>query len=58
MTTQLIERLAVEVDGDPHGSDNTVIMIHGLGATSNTFTPQQSVFSGRFRTIRPDLPES
>lgn len=54
MTTQTIERLAVEVDG----SGPAVVMVHGLGGTSNTFTPQMSVFGGRYRVIRPDLPGS
>ena len=43
--------MAVEIDGlgDP------VICVHGLGGTSNTFTPQLSVLAGR-RVIRLDLP--
>lgn len=51
MSTQTIERMAVEVEG----SGDAVIMIHGLGGTSNTFTPQMSVYAGRFRVVRPDL---
>jgi len=54
MTTQLVERMAVEIDG----SGDAVVMIHGLGGTSNTFTPQMSVYGGRFRVVRPDLPGS
>lgn len=53
MGTHVIERMAVEVDG----SGDAVIMLHGLGGTSNTFTPQMEVV-GRMRTIRPDLPGS
>ena len=53
MSTQIIERLAVEVEG----SGPPVVMIHGLGGTSNTFTPQLSVLN-RQRVIRPDLPGS
>jgi 3-oxoadipate enol-lactonase len=54
MSTQLVERMAVEIDG----SGDAVVMIHGLGGTSNTFTPQMGVFGGRFRVVRPDLPGS
>ncbi|MCC5811525.1 MAG: alpha/beta fold hydrolase [Ectothiorhodospiraceae bacterium] len=54
MTTQVIERMAVEVDGD----GAAVIMLHGLGGTSNTFTPQMPVLRSGYRVIRPDLPGS
>jgi pimeloyl-ACP methyl ester carboxylesterase len=54
MSTQIIERMAVEVDG----SGDAVICIHGLGGTSNTFTPQMRVLDGRCRVVRPDLPGS
>ena len=53
MTTQFVERMAVEIDG----TGDAVLMIHGLGGTSNFWTP---VLPGlaRFRTVRPDLPGS
>ncbi len=54
MSTETIERMAVEVEGD----GPAVVMLHGLGGSSNSFTPQMSVFAGRYRTIRPDLPGS
>jgi 3-oxoadipate enol-lactonase len=54
MSTQLIERMAVEVDGQ----GDALVMIHGLGGTSNTFSPQMSLLGDRFRVIRPDLPGS
>lgn len=54
MTSERIEDLAVEVEGE----GPAVIMLHGLGGSSNSFTPQMSVFAGRYRTIRPDLPGS
>ncbi|HET6157428.1 MAG TPA: alpha/beta hydrolase [Dongiaceae bacterium] len=54
MSTQIVERMAVEIDGD----GDPVILLHGLGGTSNSWTPQMSVFAGRFRVIRPDLPGS
>ena len=53
MSTQFVERMAVEVDG----SGDPVLMIHGLGGTSNFWTPVLPAFS-RFRTVRPDLPGS
>jgi 3-oxoadipate enol-lactonase len=53
MGSHVIERMTVEVDG----SGDAVVMIHGLGGTSNTFTPQMDVV-GRMRAIRPDLPGS
>jgi 3-oxoadipate enol-lactonase len=45
--------MAVEVDGE----GDAVLMIHGLGGTSNTWAPLMPAL-GRFRTIRPDLPGS
>ncbi|MDJ0951083.1 MAG: alpha/beta fold hydrolase [Alphaproteobacteria bacterium] len=54
MTSETIAGMVVEVDG----TGGTVIMVHGLGGTSNTFTPQMSVFDGRSRVVRPDLPGS
>jgi pimeloyl-ACP methyl ester carboxylesterase len=53
VSTQTIERMEVEVDG----SGDAVILIHGLGGSSNTFCPQMTVL-GRHRAIRPDLPGS
>jgi 3-oxoadipate enol-lactonase len=53
MATRFVERVAVEVagDGDP------VLMIHGLGGTSNVWTPLLPALA-RYRTLRPDLPGS
>ncbi len=53
MPTQFIERVAVECDGD----GEAVLMIHGLGGTSNVWTPVLPALA-RHRTIRPDLPGS
>ena len=53
MTTQFVERVAVEIDG----AGDAVLMIHGLGGTSNFWTPVLPALA-RFRTIRPDLPGS
>ncbi|HTO82676.1 MAG TPA: alpha/beta fold hydrolase [Methylomirabilota bacterium] len=54
MSTQTIERMAVELDGQ----GDAVIFIHGLGGTSNVFTPQVLALAGRYRAVRPDLPGS
>ncbi len=48
-----VERLAVEIDGD----GEPVVMIHGLGGTTNTFTPLLSAFT-RHKRVRFDLPGS
>jgi len=53
MATQIVERMAVELDGQ----GDPVLMLHGLGGTSNTWAPLMPAFA-RFRTIRPDLPGS
>ncbi len=54
MSTRIIERMAVEIDGE----GDPVILVHGLGGTSNTFTPQMAAYAGRLRAVRPDLPGS
>jgi len=48
----IIERMAVEVEG----SGEALILLHGLGGTSNVFTPQMGVLGTRFRVVRFDLP--
>lgn len=54
MSSHTIARMAVEIEGE----GDAVLMIHGLGGTSNTFQPQMAVLTGRCRVIRPDLPGS
>ncbi len=54
MSSHVIARIAVEIEG----AGDPVLMIHGLGGTSNTFQPQMSVLAGRYRVLRPDLPGS
>ena len=49
--SNVVAGLAVEIAGD----GAAVICVHGLGGTSNTFTPQLPVFAS-MRVIRPDLP--
>jgi 3-oxoadipate enol-lactonase len=56
MATEFIERMAVEID-TPVGGGDAVLMIHGLGGTSNTWTALQPAFR-RFQTLRFDLPGS
>ena len=53
MTTQFINRIAVEVDGE----GETVVCLHGLGGSSNNWTPVMGAFAG-MRTVRIDLPGS
>jgi 3-oxoadipate enol-lactonase len=51
MSANVVAGMAVEIAGD----GTPVICIHGLGGTSNTFTPQMPVL-GTMRAIRPDMP--
>jgi 3-oxoadipate enol-lactonase len=53
MTTQLINGLAVEIDGE----GDALLCIHGLGSSSNGWTPLMKALEG-FEVIRPDLPGS
>src|SRR5262245_9019075 len=53
MATRFVERIAIEVDGE----GEPVLMIHGLGSSSNLWTPLMPALA-RFKTIRPDLPGS
>ena len=53
MSIHLVERLAVEDDGE----GDAVVCLHGLGGTSNTWTPLMPALAG-YRVIRPDLPGS
>jgi pimeloyl-ACP methyl ester carboxylesterase len=56
MAFEFVERMAVEID-QPTGGGDTVLMIHGLGGTANTWTPLMPAFQ-RFETVRFDLPGS
>lgn len=53
MGTRFIERVAVEIDGQ----GDAVLMLHGLGGTSNTWAPMLPAVA-RYLRIRPDLPGS
>ncbi|MGD9603373.1 MAG: alpha/beta fold hydrolase [Gammaproteobacteria bacterium] len=52
MSSREIEGLTVEIEG----TGPAVMMVHGLGGTSNTFTPLAGPLVSRFQVIRPDLP--
>lgn len=47
--------MAAPLLADQHGAGDAVVMIHGLGGTSNTFQPLMAALSG-YRVIRPDMP--
>lgn len=53
MTTRFVERMAIEIDGE----GDAVLMLHGLGGSSNTWTPLLPAVARNLR-IRPDLPGS
>src|SRR5262252_8244216 len=53
MAFHLIDRIAVEDEGE----GDAVVCVHGLGGSSNTWTPLLPALAGR-RVIRPDLPGS
>ena len=53
MGFQLIDKIAVEDEGD----GDAVVCVHGLGGTSNTWTPLMGALS-RHRVVRMDLPGS
>jgi pimeloyl-ACP methyl ester carboxylesterase len=49
----MVDRMAVEIDGQ----GDPVVMIHGLGGTSNTWTPIMAACA-RMKVVRVDLPGS
>lgn len=53
MALQLIERIAVEEQGE----GPAVVCVHGLGGSSNSFTPLMPALA-RHRVVRVDLPGS
>ena len=53
MTTHVLERVAIEIGGE----GDAVLLLHGLGGSSNTWTPIMGALN-RARAIRPDLPGS
>ncbi len=55
MATRFIERMAVEIDVPVGGAGEAALLLHGLGGTSNSWTPMLAAFS-RCIVLRPDLP--
>ena len=53
MALHLFDRMAVEDEGE----GDSVVCVHGLGGSSNTFTPLMPAL-GRHRVLRVDLPGS
>lgn len=53
METRFVDRIAIEIAGD----GDAVLFVHGLGGTSNTWTPLAGAFA-RMRCIALDLPGS
>jgi pimeloyl-ACP methyl ester carboxylesterase len=53
MAFHLIDKMAVEEEGD----GDAVVCVHGLGGSSNSFTPLMDALA-RHRTVRMDLPGS
>lgn len=53
MSLHTFDRITVEDEGD----GDTVVCVHGLGGTSNTWSPLMPVLA-RHRVLRPDLPGS
>ena len=53
MTLHLIDRMAVEDEGQ----GDAVVCVHGLGGSSNTWTPLMPALA-RYRVVRVDLPGS
>lgn len=53
MATQIVERVAIEIDGEGEG----VLLLHGLGGSSNTWTPLMGALA-RHRSVRVDWPGS
>jgi pimeloyl-ACP methyl ester carboxylesterase len=53
MSLHWIDRMAVEVDG----AGDAVVLVHGLGGTTNTWTPLMPALA-RYRTVRIELPGS
>ena len=53
MALHLIDKIAVEDEGD----GDAVVCVHGLGGSSNTWTPLMGALAGR-RVVRIDMPGS
>ena len=54
---QWIDRMAVEVDGEASPAGDAVVLVHGLGGSTNTWTPLLPALT-RNRCVRLELPGS
>lgn len=50
--------MTTSLEVEVHGTGDPVILVHGLGGSSNVFSPQMGVLSRFFKCVRPDLPGS
>jgi 3-oxoadipate enol-lactonase len=57
MTTRTIAGLTVEIEECANGAGHPVVCVHGLGGSSNNWTPVMGALQS-FRVIRIDLPGS
>ncbi len=57
MSTRFVDRIAFEMNPPASGSGDALLMIHGLGGSSNTWTPVMNAVT-QFGVIRIDLPGS
>jgi 3-oxoadipate enol-lactonase len=48
------KQLAIEIDGPADGGGPAVVLVHGLGGTSNFYQVQAGALAERFRVIRVD----
>lgn len=57
MSTRFVDRIAFETNPPSNGSGDALLMIHGLGGSSNTWAPIMNAVT-QFGVIRLDLPGS
>ena len=50
--------MAIQMTTEVQGAGDVILFVHGLGGTSNVFSPQVGALSRFFECIRPDLPGS
>jgi 3-oxoadipate enol-lactonase len=55
MALTWIDRMAVDVRGDPSSGGDTIVFVHGLGGSLNAWTPLLPALT-RWRCVRFDLP--
>lgn len=57
MALHWIDKIAVEDEGQNEGGADTVVCVHGLGGSSNTWVPLMGTLA-RHRVVRLDMPGS